>query len=250
MFYLIKTARYGAGVLFKQPGGKYLLEKNHPDPGMPKKAVGKLRPAGGGASKRDANLKETIIREIGEEFGLDESFVRPRLKLLGYQQGGKYAGCAVYEMRDHGLKPGKYQASNSDNEYVILVESDLDDHDYVGPGKEDLKPTPPKGHTFKVKMAAGLPHHKIVKVMRELFPHLNNKDAYKAAVSELGRRGREVQKLKKQVAPAVSQVAQRVSVNDLFDKSKKLTPEQRYSAWYRDHGHRPDVRHVLDHPDI
>jgi hypothetical protein len=137
--FMNKVARFGAGVLFRQPNGKYLLEKNHPEEGMDDATVGKLRPAGGGKSKRDHSLRHTIIREIGEEFGLDEDFVKERIVLLGYQTRGKYRDCPIFEMWDHGLTPGRYQATNSDKEFVDLVEADLDDPNYIGPKLTSLR---------------------------------------------------------------------------------------------------------------
>ena len=136
---LTKAARYGAGVIFRNPDGTVLLEENRPDKGMPEEAVGKLRPAGGGKSKSDKNLKETIIREIGEEFGLDADFVKDRIRLLGYINKGTFSDCAMFEMVDHGLKPGMYQASNSPTEKIKLVESTLDDPRYVGEQPDKLR---------------------------------------------------------------------------------------------------------------
>ena len=134
-----KTARYGAGVLFRNPDGTYLLEENQPEKGLPDEYVGKLRPAGGGKSKSDKNLRETIIREIGEEFGLSEDFVKDRIKLIGYINHGKFEDCAMFEMVDHGLKPGVYQATNSPTEKIKLVKSTLEDPLYVGVHPKKLR---------------------------------------------------------------------------------------------------------------
>jgi len=134
-----KTARYGAGVLFRNPDGTYLLEENQPEKGPPDEYVGKLRPAGGGKSKSDKNLRETIIREIGEEFGLSEDFVKDRIKLIGYINHGKFEDCAMFEMVDHGLKPGVYQATNSPTEKIKLVKSTLEDPLYVGAHPKKLR---------------------------------------------------------------------------------------------------------------
>lgn len=140
LYWMTKLARYGAGVLFKQPNGKYLLQKNHDDGALPQELVGKLRPAGGGKSKRDANLRQTIIREIEEEFGIPKDETADKIRLLGYIPDGKFKDCALFEMEDHGLRPGEYWASNSKTEKVILVEADLDHKDYIGTRPEDLRP--------------------------------------------------------------------------------------------------------------
>lgn len=135
----IKAARYGAGVLLKQPNGQYLLEENYDDGEIAPSLVGKLRPVGGGASVRDKTLRHTIIREIKEELGLEPEFVDSRLKLLGYMTRGKYKDCAVFEMEDHGLSPGTYSASNAKDEFVTLVERSLQDENYIGWQKESLR---------------------------------------------------------------------------------------------------------------
>lgn len=136
----------GAGVLFPTGGGKYLLQENEKEPGMPEDKVGTLRPAGGGKSKRDADLRKTIVRELGEEFGLQPDFITPRLKLLGYIPRGDYKDCAMFELRDHGLTAKRYSASNSKHETVKLVEAMLTDKRYVGLKPEELR-DPKKGET-------------------------------------------------------------------------------------------------------
>lgn len=143
---LEKLARYGAGVLFKQPNGKYLLQEELPDKWTPEEKVGKLRPAGGNKSKSDANLKETIVREIEEEFGLDPEKTKDKIRLLGYIRNGEFAGSALFEMVDHGLKPGIYQATNSKHEKIKLVEADLDDPRYIGVKPEQLRRFAKKEH--------------------------------------------------------------------------------------------------------
>jgi len=134
-----KLARFGAGVLFAQPDGKFLLEENYAEEGMDPKLVGKLRPAGGGKDKRDSNLKQTILREMREEFGLDPLEMSDKIALLGYQSRGKFKDCPLFIAYDHGLSAGTYQATNSKTEKVILVESTLDDPDYIGPQVKDLR---------------------------------------------------------------------------------------------------------------
>ncbi len=138
LWFMEKMARMGAGVLFKLPNGKYLLEENTDDGTMPADMIGKLRPAGGGRSKRDRNLRDTILREMKEEFALDPGESKEKIDLLGYIPAGKFKGCALFEMVAHGLKPGVYQASNSKTETVKLVEADLDDPRYVGTPIKDL----------------------------------------------------------------------------------------------------------------
>jgi 8-oxo-dGTP pyrophosphatase MutT (NUDIX family) len=135
-----KLARYGAGVLFKQPNGKYLLQENQPTDVDDATDAGKLRPAGGGKHKGDANLRATILREMNEEFGITPEEAKPNLALLGYNTvKNRFRDCAIFVMEDHGLKPGWYQASNSAKEKIKLVEADLDDPKYIGPKLSQLR---------------------------------------------------------------------------------------------------------------
>lgn len=131
------SGKMGSGILFLCDGGKVLFEKNHPEKGQDN--VGKLRPAGGGESKKDNNLRETIIREVYEEFGLDPEYVDRRLLLLGFQKDGDYKDCAMFALSDHGLTEGQYEATNAKDEYVDLVEATMDDADYIGPQLDDLR---------------------------------------------------------------------------------------------------------------
>lgn len=152
---LIKLARYGAGILFKQPNGKYLLQENQDTDVDDKEHAGKLRPAGGGKHKSDANLKATILREIHEEFGLSKKDVEGKISLLGYlTRQGPYRDCALFQMEDHGLKPGWYQASNSANEKIKLVEADLDDPRYIGPKLTQLRRYALRGYRGRGKSAS------------------------------------------------------------------------------------------------
>lgn len=129
----------GAVVLLPTSEGKYLLEKNPDDHEW---NPGKLRPPGGGQEPGE-DLKQTIVREIHEEFGIPPAAVESKIKLLGYEYRDRFKGSAVFELADHGLEPGTYQASNDPNETVTLVEADLDDPDYVGPqpGRLSKEPT-------------------------------------------------------------------------------------------------------------
>lgn len=140
----IENPNMGAGVLFPTRDGKYLLQENEKEPGMPKDKVGTLRSAGGGKSKRDGDLYATIVRELREEFGLSEEFVKPRLRLLGYIPSGDYKDCAMFELKDHGLAPKRYSAANSKYETVKLVEASLGDKRYIGLKPEELR-DPKKG---------------------------------------------------------------------------------------------------------
>ena len=128
------SGSYGAGVLFWLGKGYYLLEETTSGENK-----GKLRPAGGGKSLRDKTLRETIIREIGEEFGLERRLVAPYIRKQGSIKDGDFKDCALFVMWNHGLKPGIYQASNSKYETVKLVKARLDDPRYIGPNlKTDL----------------------------------------------------------------------------------------------------------------
>lgn len=128
----------GAVVLLPTAEGKYLLEKNPEDHEW---NPGKLRPPGGGQESGE-DLKQTIVREIHEEFGIPPTAVESKIKLLGYEYRDRFKGSAVFELADHGLEPGTYQASNDPKELVTLVEADLDDPDYVGPKPEKLSKEP------------------------------------------------------------------------------------------------------------
>lgn len=158
---LEKFARYGAGILFKQPNGKYLLQENQLTDVDDKSEAGKLRPAGGGKSKSDANLKATILREINEEFGLSNNDTKDKVSLLGYITAkGAYRDCAVFQMEDHGLKPGWYQASNSAKEKIKLVEADLDDPRYIGPKMTQLRRYALRGYRGRGKVASEIQEHR------------------------------------------------------------------------------------------
>lgn len=131
----LKLARLGAIVFLPTEKGKYLMQVADADD---ESDEGKLRPPGGGKDTKDKNLTETVIREIHEEFAIPKSTVRKKVKFLGYEYRDEFWGNAVFEMRDHGLRPGVYQASNDPEEKVRLVESTLDSKKYVGPDPEKL----------------------------------------------------------------------------------------------------------------
>lgn len=120
----LKLAGKGAIVFLPTSNGKYLMQD---DP-----ACG-LRPPGGHKEREDKDMLETILREIEEEFGIPQDKVESKIKLLGYEYRKPFWGNQVFEFRGHGLKPGLYQASNSPDEKVKLVEVDLDHPKYVGP---------------------------------------------------------------------------------------------------------------------
>lgn len=120
-----KLARLGAAVMLPIGDGKYLMQANDP--------VGKLRPPGGGTDKSDKTLTATMIRELREEFDLDPVEVRQKLKFLGYEYQKPFWGSAIYELRNHGLTSGVYQASNDPDEKIELVECRLSDPRYTGP---------------------------------------------------------------------------------------------------------------------
>ncbi len=126
----IKLAASGAIVFLAAAGGKYLLERNPPDDEI---APNKLRPPGGGTETADADSEATMLRELNEEFGLEPDEIKDRLRYLGKDPRPQFAGTAVYELRRHGLKPGRYQASNDPDEVVDLEIAALDDPDYNGP---------------------------------------------------------------------------------------------------------------------
>lgn len=131
-----KLARLGAVVFLPtDKPGRYLMQVADPDD---ESIAGKYRPPGGGKDTKDKNLTETIIREIHEEFAIPKSKVREKVRFLGYEYRDQFWGNAVFEMRDHGLKPGVYQASNDPDEKVKLVEAGLDSKKYVGPDPSKL----------------------------------------------------------------------------------------------------------------
>lgn len=131
----LKLARLGAVVFLPTTKGKYLMQVADPDD---ESIAGKYRPPGGGKDTKDKNLTETIIREIHEEFAIPKAEVRKKVRFLGYEYRDQFWGNAVFEMRDHGLHPGVYQASNDPDEKVKLVEAGLDSKKYVGPDPSKL----------------------------------------------------------------------------------------------------------------
>jgi hypothetical protein len=60
------------------------------------------------------------------------------LKYLGKDDRAEFKGTAVFELKDHGLEAGTYQASNDPEEIVVLEEAELDDPDYNGPHRYKL----------------------------------------------------------------------------------------------------------------
>lgn len=125
----VKLAGLGALVMLPTGNGKFLMQRNGPDDFNP----GKLRPPGGHHEPEDETLEHTIVREIEEEFGLKPEEVRDKVVFLGREYRKPLWSNAIFELRDHGLKPGVYQASNSPDEKIELVECSLDDPAYVGP---------------------------------------------------------------------------------------------------------------------
>lgn len=133
----VKLARLGAIVFLPTAKGKYLLQRDSEGPNK-----GKLRPLGGGKDTKDQNLQQTIVREMHEEFAIPRVTVRRKVKFLGYEYRPEFKGNAIFELKDHGLLPGTYQASNDPDEQVTLEEASLDDPDYTGPQPEKLQETP------------------------------------------------------------------------------------------------------------
>jgi hypothetical protein len=133
---MIKESTFGAGVLFPMDDGKYLLERNSEDH---TDKPNKLRPAGGGMQARDKCLRDTILRELEEEFKIDPEVADANLELLGYHTRGMYTDCALFELKNHGLSAGKYQASNSKSETVELEPASLMADDYVGWNPKSLR---------------------------------------------------------------------------------------------------------------
>ena len=131
----LKLAK-GAVVMLPVGEDTYLLERNSADS---KHNPGKLRPPGGGQEKNE-NLKETIVREIGEEFGIPEEDVEPKIELLGLDYREPFKGSGVFYLDDHGLEAGVYQASNDPEEKITLEVARLDDPDYCGPDLDKLTP--------------------------------------------------------------------------------------------------------------
>lgn len=125
----LKLAGPGSICFLPLANGKYLMQRNGPQDYNP----GKLRPPGGGESRADHGLYATIVRELQEEFKLSPEDVKNKIEFLGYTYQKKFWGTTVFELKNHGLKPGKYQASNDPDETVVLEECSLDDEDYVGP---------------------------------------------------------------------------------------------------------------------
>ena len=106
-----KLARLGAICFLPTTSGRDLLQRDTDGPNK-----GKLRPPGGGTDTRDKNLTATICREMHEEFAIPRVTVRRKVKFMGYEYRDKFKGNAIFEMEDHGLLPGTYQASNDPDE--------------------------------------------------------------------------------------------------------------------------------------
>jgi hypothetical protein len=134
-----KLAQLGAIVLLPTSDDKYLLQVADADD---ESEEGKLRPPGGCKDTKDKNLTETIVREMGEEFALTRSQVAKKIRFLGYEYRDEFKGNAVFEFKNHGLKPGVYQASNDPDEKVRLVEAKLTSKRYVGPDPDKLLDAP------------------------------------------------------------------------------------------------------------
>lgn len=147
----LKLARLGAIVFLPTKGDKYLMQVADADD---ESDEGKLRPPGGGKDTRDKNLTETIVREISEEFAIPKEKVRKKIKFLGYEYRDEFWGNAVFEMTDHGLSPGVYQASNDPEEKVRLVEASLDSKKYVGPDPTRLITEEAKDYADRLEKAA------------------------------------------------------------------------------------------------
>ena len=130
-----KLAALGAIVLLPTTAGKYLLQVCDADD---ESTEGKTRPPGGHKSKSDKNLRQTIVREIQEEFGLAKADINADLKFLGMEYRPDFRNNAVFELKNHGLKPGLYQASNSPDEKIKLVEGSINSSRYVGPDPDLL----------------------------------------------------------------------------------------------------------------
>ena len=148
----IKLARKGAICFLPTSDGKFLMQKNH-DPGPYK---GKLRPPGGGAEKCDRDHFATILRELKEEFDIDPLKAKKKLKFIGYEYRKPFWGTAIFELTNHNLKPGIYQASNDPDEKVHLVEVDLDHDDYNGPQPHKLITAEAKAKGDALMKSAGL----------------------------------------------------------------------------------------------
>jgi hypothetical protein len=125
-----KLASLGAIVFLPTSKGKYLMQVADADD---ESEEGKLRPPGGGKNRGDKSLRHTIVRELQEEFALSKKQIDKNLTFLGYEYRKPFWGNAVFELSNHGLAPGEYQASNSPDEKVTLVEASCSDSDYVGP---------------------------------------------------------------------------------------------------------------------
>lgn len=125
-----KLASLGAIVFLPTGKGKYLMQVADADD---ESDEGKLRPPGGGKNRGDKSLRHTIVRELQEEFALSKKQIDKNLTFLGYEYREPFWGNAVFELTNHGLMPGEYQASNSPDEKVTLVAASCSDPDYVGP---------------------------------------------------------------------------------------------------------------------
>lgn len=134
----LKLARLGAIVFLPTKNGKYLMQVERETWGGKPRETPEYRPPGGGKEPEDKSMLATMIREIDEEFAIPRRKIRKNLTFLGYEYRKPFWGNAVFILKNHGLHPGTYQASNDPDETVELKEISLDDPQYVGPNPEKL----------------------------------------------------------------------------------------------------------------
>ena len=143
-----KAVRLGAAVFLPYGKNQFLMQANDP--------AGKFRPPGGGTSRSDKTLTQTLLRELREEFNLDPTEVRKSLKFIGYSYQAPFFGSAIFELRAHGLKPGWFTASNDPDEKIELRACKLSDPRYIGPIPAKLL-TEKETHGQLTKLAATIP---------------------------------------------------------------------------------------------
>ena len=106
--------------------GKYLLQE-----AVNPEFKGYVRHAGGGIEENETP-EQAALREFKEEFGAE--LAAERLKYLGVDPRPEFSSHHFYEIPDHGLAPGSFQASNDPNEVVNLVAGLQSGDKYLGPG--------------------------------------------------------------------------------------------------------------------
>lgn len=106
-------------------GNRYLMQQ-----AGSKRFQGMIRHAGGGIDGEETP-EQAALREYKEEFG--RQLNPSQLRYLGLDPRPEFSSHHFYEIADHDLAPGSYQASNDPDEIVNMIESEQAGDNYLGP---------------------------------------------------------------------------------------------------------------------